>query len=279
MMAIFLKPDAVHTWNGVKVNEYLLTKHNPNKIALPSKRAGASIGVTLHNTNRINTAKGTTPAEQYLRATLNDNMGTVRVHLYVDSVCAWLGIPLDFTSWHAGQSGKADRHGSERGNALTISIECIMNGSGDADDVKARDNAARLVAYLLDLYGGELYTHNYWCNVRNGKQGTVDELNKRDDGYKNCPVFIRPEWDKFKSLVNSYRERYAGLYYVQVGAFKNKANASAFLETVKQEYPSAFIKQSDLYYVQVGAFSSLKNANAYLSAVKQDYPCAFIKAM
>ena len=31
-----LRPDATTTLNGVKINEYLLTKHNPNRIDMPS---------------------------------------------------------------------------------------------------------------------------------------------------------------------------------------------------------------------------------------------------
>ena len=34
-MAI-LRPDTSTTLNGVKINEYLLTKHNPNRIDMPS---------------------------------------------------------------------------------------------------------------------------------------------------------------------------------------------------------------------------------------------------
>lgn len=34
-MAI-LKPDAVSNLGGVTVNEYLLTKHNPNRIDMPT---------------------------------------------------------------------------------------------------------------------------------------------------------------------------------------------------------------------------------------------------
>ena len=34
-MAI-LRPDATTTLNGVRINEYLLTKHNPNHIDMPS---------------------------------------------------------------------------------------------------------------------------------------------------------------------------------------------------------------------------------------------------
>ena len=31
-----LRPDTTTTLNGVKINEYLLTKHNPNRIDMPS---------------------------------------------------------------------------------------------------------------------------------------------------------------------------------------------------------------------------------------------------
>ena len=67
-MAI-LRPDTSTTLNGVKINEYLLTKHNPNHIDMPSvSMEGKVIGVTVHNTDWISVASGTTPAEQYTRA-------------------------------------------------------------------------------------------------------------------------------------------------------------------------------------------------------------------
>lgn len=88
-MAI-LKPDKTTTLGGVTVNEYLLTKHNPNNIDMPSvSMEGKIIGITVHNTDWITTAAGTTSAEQYTRATVNGNMKDVRVHYYVDNVCAW----------------------------------------------------------------------------------------------------------------------------------------------------------------------------------------------
>lgn len=46
---------------------------------------GKIIGVTVHNTDWISVASGTTPAEQYTRATVNGNMKDVRVHYYVDN--------------------------------------------------------------------------------------------------------------------------------------------------------------------------------------------------
>ncbi len=68
------------------------------------------------------------------------------------------------------------------------------------------------------------------------------------------------------------------MYYVQVGAFSVKSNAENYLATVKNDYPSAFIKTVDsMYYVQVGAFSSKENAENYLASVKEKYSGAFIK--
>ena len=73
-MADILKPDKTEEINGVTVNKYFLTEHNPNSIDMPDKNIDKLIGLTIHNTNRITTAEGTTPAEQYTRATVNGNM-------------------------------------------------------------------------------------------------------------------------------------------------------------------------------------------------------------
>ena len=62
-MAI-LRPDSTSTLGGVTVKEYLLTKHNPNRIDMPSvSMTGKIIGVTVHNTDWISVASGTTPAD------------------------------------------------------------------------------------------------------------------------------------------------------------------------------------------------------------------------
>ena len=109
-----LRPDATTTLNGVKINEYLLTKHNPNHIDMPSvSMAGKIIGVTVHNTDWISVASGTTPAEQYTRATVNNNMKDVRVHYYVDNICAWQNLPHSLSGWHAADgSGNGNREPS-----------------------------------------------------------------------------------------------------------------------------------------------------------------------
>ena len=199
-MAI-LKPDKEYTINSVNVKEYLLTKHNPNRIDMPTaSMAGKIIGVTIHNTDWIATASGTTPAEQYTRATVNGNMQDVRVHYYVDNVCAWQNLPLTLSGWHAAD-------GSGNGNRRTIAIECIMSSAYNAADRKSEDNAARLAAALLRQYGlgiDQLYTHTHWLNVRDGKTGTNDQLNTMHNSYKMCPLYILPHWAAFRAKVQAY---------------------------------------------------------------------------
>ena len=238
-MAI-LTPDKITTLGGVTVKEYLLTKHNPNRIDMPTAQlTGKVLGVTIHNTDRIKTAAGTTPAEQYTRATVNGNMKTVRVHYYVDSTCAWQNLPLSLSGWHA-----ADGNGN--GNRRTIAIECIMNGNGDAADKRAEENAARLAAALLKQHGlgiNHLYTHTHWLNVRDGRNGTVDQLNTMHNSYKMCPAYILPHWAEFKKKVQSYL---------------NAGTSTIFAPSTKQLYRVR--KSWADAKSQLGAYSSLENA-------------------
>lgn len=234
-MAI-LRPDTITTLGGVTVNEYLLTKHNPNHIDMPSaSMEGKIIGVTIHNTDWISTASGTTPAEQYTRATVNGNMNDVRVHYYVDNTCAWQNLPLTLSGWHAAD-------GSGNGNRRTIAIECIMSSAYNDRDKKSEDNAARLAAALLKKYNlsiDHLYTHTHWLNVRDGKSGSVDYLNTARNPYKTCPLYILPHWSAFKAKVQSY--------------MNSETSASTTqLYRVRKSWSDA--------KSQIGAFASLENA-------------------
>ena len=239
-MAI-LRPDTTTTLNGVKINEYLLTKHNPNHIDMPSVSMESKvIGVTVHNTDWISVASGTTPAEQYTRATVNGNMKDVRVHYYVDNTCAWQNLPLSLSGWHAAD-------GSGNGNRRTIAIECIMSSAYNDRDKKSEDNCARLAAALLKKYDldiNHLYTHTHWLNVRDGKCGSVDYLNTARNPYKMCPAYILPHWAEFKKKVQGYMN--------SATTPTPSAPAAKQLYRVRKSWSDA--------KSQIGAFSSLENA-------------------
>lgn len=237
-MAI-LKPDITYNWNGLKINEYLLTEHNINKIDMPTIAMSNPIGITVHNTESISASSSTTMAEQYTRATVNGNMKDVRVHFYVDDVCAWQNLPLSLSGWHAAD-------GSGNGNSKTIAIEVI------GDSAKAEANAVKLTAYLLKQYGlnadSNLFTHTHWLNVMDGKSGTIDYLNTADNSRKMCPIYILPHWSTFKN---------------------NVKNALGTSSSTSSSSTSSSTSTSELYRIrktwadsssQIGAYSSLENA-------------------
>ena len=238
-MAI-LRPDTSTTLNGVKINEYLLTKHNPNHIDMPSVSMESKvIGITVHNTDWISVANGTTPAEQYTRATVNGNMKDVRVHYYVDNTCAWQNLSHSLSGWHAAD-------GSGNGNRRTIAIECIMSPAYNDRDKKSEDNCARLAAALLKKYGldiNHLNTQTHWFYVRDVKCGSVDYLHTTRNPYKMCPAYFLPHWAEFKKKVQAY---------MNAGSSTPATSSPKQLYRVRKSWADA--------KSQIGAFSSLENA-------------------
>lgn len=225
-----LTPDEFMTVLGVKVNRYLLTEHNPNKIDLPAKRKLGIIGVTIHNTNDLEHVED--DGEQYTRATVNGNMKDVRVHYYVDDLCAWQNLPLYYGNWSCCGGGNST------GNARTIAIECIMDGTTGEANLKARDNCARLAAWLLHsncLEPDDLYTHTHWLNVLDGKKGTREQLNVMKNSYKMCPYYILPDWNGFCALVATYYNALAGNVPVKVGEMAKQAFAPPFIVKIKAD--------------------------------------------
>ena len=230
-------PDSSKTLNGVLVKEYLLSKHNPNKYALPPKRDSSKkiIGVTIHNTEDLVNVED--DGRNYVAATINGNMNNVYVHYYVDELCAWHCMPDKYVSWSCSDGANGS------GNTQTICIECVMGGTTGNDNIKAKDNAARLAAYILfqnKLTINDLYTHTYWINMVKGKtSGSRDELCCiTPAGQKTCPYYIIPTWTAFKQLVSTYLDALnkaaQELYRVrkswadaksQIGAFTNLDSA------------------------------------------------------
>ena len=190
---------------------------------------GKPKGITVHNTSDIKVPSGTTPAEQYARATWpNGNMGGVAVHFWVWHSDIWQQLDESEQGWHAadGTSRRKDHRGNQTGGNLdTIAIECI------GSDAESEETTAKLVAYLCKSHGLDplldVYTHNYWMH---GKDVVVP------GAHKNCPLYILPHWGDFLSKVKKHYTTQAApvtttpadtgkLYRVQVGAFAQKANA------------------------------------------------------
>lgn len=199
-MAI-LTPDKIRTEHGLVIKEKIIpwgavwTKNyreykKGDKYKADRKLSGGTGKVqyvTIHNTDRIN-AKGTTDAEQYTRATYpNQNMGTARVHYFIDETDCWQNLREDEVGWHA-----ADGRGP--GNETTLAIEIIMDGSGSKTATEAENRGALLAAILLDRHNlgiEKLVTHKHWSG-------------------KICPVYILPHWLEFEAKVKKHLKQIQG---------------------------------------------------------------------
>ena len=274
-----LTPNAAYKMNGVTVREKIIPDGTVWKDADKAKKAGFSGGslykkqqkltnktgkvksVTIHNTDDIRGVND--DAEQYTRATYNENMGSARIHFYVDDLGAWQNLKAGTglcsadpvgsaeVSWHAGDGSVADG-----GNMTSISMEIIMNDTA-AHDEKAKDNGARIAAWLLYKHGlsvDKLVTHTYWVNKSVGNN--FDDVDKQCtnlvSGKKWCPAYIfasynettaLKNWKSFKALVKKYLD-----------ALKSPASASnaASTNTVKENVETK-VNEGDLVKVSTGA--------------------------
>ncbi len=316
-----LKPDHTYVINGVTVNEKIIPDGTRWRNKAKAEKAGFSAGslykkeqklnkgtgkplfITIHNTDDLCNVED--DGEQYTRATYNENMNSVRVHFYVDDLCAWQNLkagtgmcqsdPLGSAevSWHA-----ADGSTPDGGNMTSISIEIIMNDSAEHDK-KAYDNGARLAAWLLyrhSLSINALVTHTYWVNKSAGKKfNDVDEqCTNIINGEKWCPKYIfnstnheraLENWKKFKACVKTYLDNIYDaeiggldgfknnvartLYVVQVGSFVEKQDAENFLHSLNEDGFDGYTVTSEKNYtVQVGAYSMLSNAERAMTRLK-----------
>ena len=240
-----LTPNAVYTMNGVTINEKIIPDGTRWKDAAKAVKAGFSANalykaqkllcgtgkagfVTIHNTNDLPAVHD--DGEQYTRATYNENMNSSRVHFYVDDTGAWQNLkagtglcPADpvgsaEVSWHSGDGSVATG-----GNMTSLSIEIIMGDTAE-HDAKAKDNGARIAAWLLWRHGltvDQLVTHTYWVNKSAGKTfPDVDtQCTNPISGKKWCPTYIfnsnnaataKKNWLAFKAVVAGYLAELSG---------------------------------------------------------------------
>lgn len=135
------------------------------------------IGITVHNT--ANDASALNEI-----AYMTNNNAEISYHYAVDDIQAVQGLPLNRNGWHASDGANGT------GNRKTIAIEICYSKSGGARFDKAEENAAELIAQLLQEYG--------WG---------VDRVKRHYDyapNKKYCPHRTMDKgWDRFLNMVKS----------------------------------------------------------------------------
>lgn len=245
-----LVPDTTYYINGVTVQKYLLKDHNVNHIDLPSKRTHKFKGVVIHNTDRVGSAD---EGRQYTAATLNNNIAS-RTTFYITELSAWQNLELDDMNWTCADGVTGD------GNNGCISIEIIMKSKDKDIDLKARDNGARIAAYILwqnDMTVNDMYTHNYFLNVRDKKQGSYYSLCTTPTPTRNCPYYIVWDWEGFRKQVDAYIVKLGGK------SIYNDSNAGSSINYVYQATSTAAIRSE-----------RSKSSTIYGRVIKGNYYCA-----
>lgn len=133
-------------------------------------------GITVHNTANDASARSEI-------AYMNSNNYEISYHFAVDNIEAVQGLPLNRNGWHASD-------GNGPGNRKTIAIEICYSLSGGPRFDKAEENAAELIAQLLQEYG--------WG---------IDRIKRHYDyapNKKYCPHRTMDKgWDRFLNMVKA----------------------------------------------------------------------------
>lgn len=170
-----------------------------------------------------------------------------------------------------------------------ITIE-VASDTKEPYAVNAKAYAA-LIDLLVDICKRNGIKELVWStnkadrvNHKNGCNMTVH----RDYANKSCPgTYLYERHAQIASGVNKRlgstnikpapEKPSGGLYRVQTGAFKSKANADAMLAKVKAKgFDTYMVKVGDLYKIQVGAFKVKANAEAMMKKLQAAGFSAFI---
>ena len=239
----FLEPERIDSEYGLTIKERLITAgsgvryYSGRRLNTKDHRPEY---ITIHNTEDINEAVGTSDAEQYARATFNNNMGDVVVHYYIDETDCWHILADDTVGWHAADGANGP------GNTKSVAIEIIMDGSGKDYDRKAEERGALLAAILLHRYGLG-----------------IDRLKTHRDWYprKYCPAYILPHWDDFVSKVKAH--------LAQIEAEETGKETAAPDEVRPEAGEASDAGKKTFYRVQVGYYGVKTNAEAMRKRLKE----------
>lgn len=199
--------------------------------------------VTLHHMAGVLSAEECGRIFQQIGRCASANYGVGKnadVGLYVDeSNTSWANANWDSNC----RAVTVEMSNSKTSGNYPVS-DAVLNKTIDLIvDIFKRNNLGKCVK------GKNLTWHSMYANtycpgdyVRSKLDYIVDEVNK-----------------KLNLETNNYNKSI--LYKVQVGAFKNKANAEKLANEIKNKNISTYIiNKNDLYKVQCGAYSDVSNA-------------------
>ena len=203
----------------MKITEMFLT---PNKYSRPGIKLEKVTKIAVHYVgNPKSTAKNN---RDYFENLKDTHERYVSAHFIIGLEGEIIQcIPLNEWSYCTNQA-----------NGYSISIECCHPNSTGKFNKATEDSLVELCAFLCKEFG----------------LSADDVIRHYDVTGKHCPLWYVSHPEDYTVFKERVRTAISGtaetgkqeMYYVQVGAFSSKANAEKYLETVKKDYPNAFIK-------------------------------------
>ena len=194
---------------------------------------------------------------------------SVCVHAFIGklkdgSIATYQTLPWDMVGWHSG-SGSLGSAKNANNNGY-IGFEICEDGLTDPVYFnQVYQEAVELCAYLCKMFN--IKPEKPWliCHSEGHQLGIASN---HSDVMHWFPKHGK-NMDMFRAEVKKALEKPEVFYYVQTGAYREKANADKQYHAVRAKGFDAIIKKSgDLYKVQVGAFANRSNAEAMAKKVK-----------
>lgn len=171
------------------------------------------------------------------------------VHAFIDanSGIIFQALPWNFRGWHAGGSANNTHIGVEMCESKYIKYTGGANFE-ILDKTKALEDCKRTYSAAVELFAKlcidlKLDPLTAICSHCEGGKSGIASAHADPEHYWNG-LGAGYTMNGFRQAVKAQIEKQTesdALYRIQVGAFRNKAYAEAFLADVQQHYPNAFI--------------------------------------
>ena len=159
-------------------------------------------------------------------------------------------LQWNYRGWHGGGSCNDTHIGVEMCESKYIkytggaAFEVLDRTKARADAMRAYNSAVELFAYLCDLYqlnpDKDILSHS-----EGGKTGIA--TGHVDPEHYWAGLGLSYSMNSFRAAVKRKlaAAQNGPVYLIQVGAFRNKTYAEAYLRTVQAAFPGAYMKTKD----------------------------------
>ena len=175
------------------------------------------------------------------------------VHAFIDgnSGVIMQTLPWCFRGWHCGSGANGSANNTHCGIEMCESKYIkyttgakfeVLDATKAKEDAKRAYNAAvELFAFLCETYAIDPMT-GIISHKEGGKQGIAS--GHVDPEHYWSGLGLDYTMDKFRAAVKTKVDKEDVIYRIQVGAFRNRTYAEAYLAKVQTDYPNAYITTS-----------------------------------